>query len=80
MIIMAPNSLTPRAHISIEPERMLFAAIGSEIRKNTCQGEAPNVRATFSNLISIALKPSFAESMRKGMLTNIMARTTPAKV
>ena len=58
MMITAPNSLMPRAHIRIIPERMSRQAIGSAMVKKTRPGEAPSVRATFSSLSGTAMNPA----------------------
>jgi len=79
-MITAPNSLMPRANIITIPLTILRHAIGTEILKNTRDGDAPRVNATFSNRSGTAANPSRAALIKNGMLTKAMAKTIPVFV
>ena len=78
MMITAPNSLNPRAHIRINPDRTDRQARGRETVKKTLTGDAPNVKATFSNLSGTAANPSREALIKNGTLTNAIAKIIPA--
>ena len=80
MIITAPNSLIPLAHIIISPESIGRHAKGNVMLKNVRNGEAPRFIAAFSSFTGTALKPSIADVIRNGTLTNAIASIIPADV
>lgn len=78
IIITAPNSLIPRAHIISNPESTGLQAKGKDTVKKTRKGEAPKFIAAFSSLTGTALKPSMALVIKNGTLTKAMASIIPA--
>ena len=76
----APNSLIPRAHIRIMPERIPRQAKGNDIVKKVYEGEAPNVLAMFSILIGTEMNACLAALTRNGNETKAIATEIPATV
>jgi len=61
MMITAPNSLMPRAHIIIIPEIMPRVASGRVILKNERKGPSPHARAICSRGAATERNASTAE-------------------